>query len=186
MPIDYTLFDSAIGTCGLAWSAHGIVRLQLPEADTQTTERRLRAIDGVEAIQPLPEWVEHAIDEVRRYAAGEPVAFAQVRLDSSAVGDFEGRVYAATRAVAWGRTATYGDLARTLGAPGAAQAVGRALSRNPIAIIIPCHRILASGNKSGGFSAFGGVSAKRRLLALEGVQIGEQTPLLPGLLPAGH
>ena len=81
-------------------------------------------------------------------------------------------IYAAARRVGWGETATYGELARQAGAPGAARAVGQAMARNPVAVIIPCHRILASGNKVGGFSAFGGAVSKQRLLGLEGVRIG--------------
>ena len=82
------------------------------------------------------------------------------------------RVYEIARQIGWGETATYGELAARVGSPGAARGVGQALSRNPVAVIIPCHRILASGNKVGGFSAFGGTVSKERLLALEGVRLG--------------
>ena len=183
----YILFETGIGTCGIAWSERGLTRLQLPERDLAATERRLRAAGALHADHGrLPSWVELTVSEVRHYAAGQHVAFAEVLLDLSAVGEFNRQVYAAARAVAWGRTTTYGALARQVGVPAAAQAVGRALSRNPVPIIVPCHRILASGGGTGGFSAFGGVAAKRRLLALEGVRLEEETPLLPGLLPAGH
>jgi methylated-DNA-[protein]-cysteine S-methyltransferase len=86
----------------------------------------------------------------------------------------------------WGQTATYGELARQVGSPGAARAVGQAMGHNPVPIIIPCHRVLAAGRKIGGFSAYGGAVTKERLLALEGVHLGDGTPLLPGLLPAGR
>ena len=105
-------------------------------------------------------------------------------LDLTGVGDFHRRIYDLTRDVGWGETITYGELARRVGAPGAARAVGQAMGRNPIPIIIPCHRVLASGGKVGGFSAFGGAVTKTRLLALEGVHLDKGTPLLPGLLPA--
>jgi len=82
------------------------------------------------------------------------------------------RVYEIARQIGWGETATYGELAARVGSPGAARGVGQALSRNPVAVIIPCHRILASGNKVGGFSAFGGSVSKERLLALEDVRLG--------------
>ncbi|MBI3707329.1 MAG: MGMT family protein, partial [Proteobacteria bacterium] len=93
-------------------------------------------------------------------------------IDLVEVGPFHRRVYAAARSIGWGHTASYGELARQAGSLGAARAVGHALSRNPIAIIIPCHRILASGGKIGGFSAHGGTFAKVRLLSLEGVGVG--------------
>jgi methylated-DNA-[protein]-cysteine S-methyltransferase len=112
------------------------------------------------------------VTNLQRYFAGERVDFASIALDLTGVAPFYREVYAAARRVGWGETATYGELARQAGAPGAARAVGQALSRNPIAVIIPCHRILASGNKVGGFSAFGGTVSKERLLGLEGVRIG--------------
>jgi len=73
------------------------------------------------------------------------------------------RIYEAARRVAWGYTTTYGNLAKELGAgPEAARDVGKAMARNPVALIIPCHRVLAAGGKVGGFSAPGGSAAKRR------------------------
>ena len=92
----------------------------------------------------------------------------------------------AARRVGWGETTTYGALARLAGFPDAARAVGQAMGRNPLPIIIPCHRVLAAGRRAGGFSSFGGADTKRRLLALEGVLLGDDAPLLPGLLGAGR
>src|SRR5215468_1643274 len=80
------------------------------------------------------------------------------------------RIYAAARQVGWGHTTTYGTLAKELGAgPEAARDVGQAMAKNPVALIIPCHRVLAAGGKVGGFSAPGGSAAKIRMLELEGV-----------------
>ena len=90
----------------------------------------------------------------------------------------ERSIYDALRAVAWGETVTYGELARRAGAPGAAQDVGVAMARNPVPLIIPCHRVLAAGGKLGGFSAPGRTIAKERMLALEGVFINNQPKLL--------
>jgi methylated-DNA-[protein]-cysteine S-methyltransferase len=116
--------------------------------------------------------------------AGECVDFSPLVLDLSGVGGFYRRIYEATRRLAWGETATYGELARRVGSPGAARAVGQAMGRNPIPLIVPCHRVLASGHGIGGFSAFGGAVTKTRLLALEGVHLGDGTPPIPGLLPS--
>ena len=80
---------------------------------------------------------------------------------------FHRRVYAAARKIPPAATLTYGELAARIGAPGAARAVGQALGRNPFALIVPCHRVVAAGGKAGGFSASGGVTTKLRLLALE-------------------
>jgi methylated-DNA-[protein]-cysteine S-methyltransferase len=171
-PSHYCLFDTAIGHCGVAWSTRGVTRVQLPEADRDATERRLRKGAGAPVFGEPPPQVEEAIDKIRRYLAGETIDFALVPLDLTGVGAFHRQVYDAARRIGWGQTATYGELARQAGAPGAARAVGQALGRNPVPIVVPCHRILASGGKVGGFSAFGGAATKERLLAMEGVQLG--------------
>lgn len=166
----HCLFDTAIGHCGVAWSTRGVTRVQFPEADRSATERRLRnGIGGPVPGEPPPE-VDEAIDRIRRYLAGDAIDFALVALDLTGVGAFHRKVYDAARRIGWGQTTTYGELARQAGAPGAARAVGQALGRNPVPIVVPCHRILASGGRVGGFSAFGGAATKERLLALEGVQ----------------
>jgi methylated-DNA-[protein]-cysteine S-methyltransferase len=182
----YRVFDTRLGACGIAWSEQGVTRLQLPERTPTATERRLRArpVNGGAGVPPVP--VREAIAMLERYFAGERIDFSSVALDLSGVGPFHRKIYDATRSLGWGETASYGDLARQTGSPGAARAVGQAMGHNPVPIIIPCHRVLASGRKIGGFSAFGGAITKERLLALEGVHLGDGTPLLPGLLPAGR
>ena len=181
----YHLFGTRLGACGIAWSEQGVTRLQLPERTPTATERRLRArpVNSGAGVPPAP--VREAIAMLERYFAGERVDFWPVALDLGGVGLFHLKIYDATRSLGWGQTATYGDLARQAGSPEAARAVGQAMGHNPVPIVIPCHRVLASGRKIGGFSAFGGALTKERLLALEGVHLGAGTPLLPGLLPAG-
>jgi methylated-DNA-[protein]-cysteine S-methyltransferase len=178
----YCLFDTAIGPCGVAWSERGLTRLQLPESDWAATEERLTAAANSSPEGPAPA-IAQVITEIQRYLEGRRVDFSTVAIDLRDISPFHRRVYEAARSVGWGQTASYGELARRVGSAGAARAVGQALSRNPIAIIIPCHRILASGNRVGGFSAFGGISAKQRLLSLEGVHIGADAPLLSSLIP---
>lgn len=168
----YCIFESAIGVCGLAWSRAGLTRFQLPEADRLATEKRLQGgSDGPTRNDPPPP-VGRAIAGLQRYFAGERIDFSGVEVDLEGVPPFYVRVYDVARRIGWGETATYGELAARAGSPGAARGVGQALSRNPVAVIIPCHRILASGNKVGGFSAYGGTVSKERLLALEGVRLG--------------
>lgn len=166
------VFETDIGACGVAWSREGLTRFQLPEADADATERRLRA--SAQAAPPAdpPPPIARAIADLQRYFAGESVDFSGIGVDLAGVPPFYVRVYEAARCIGWGETATYGELAARVGSPGAARGVGQALSRNPVAVIIPCHRILASGNKVGGFSAYGGTVSKQRLLALEGVRLG--------------
>jgi len=182
----YCLFDTDLGACGLAWSERGLARLQLPEADRSATEERLqRRLAGADPRAP-PLQIAQAIADLQRYFAGKRVDFSQASLDLSRVGAFYRAIYDAARRIGWGETTTYGEIARRVDTPGAARAVGQAMGRNPVPIIIPCHRVLASGDRIGGFSAFGGRLAKEQLLALEGVHLGGGTPLLPGLLPAGR
>ena len=96
-----------------------------------------------------------------------------MRLDLSDQSDFFGRIYGALRQVGWGRTTTYGALAKEVGAGReAARDVGQAMAKNPAPLIIPCHRVLATGGKIGGFSAPGGSRTKMRMLELEGVRVG--------------
>jgi methylated-DNA-[protein]-cysteine S-methyltransferase len=180
MPLHYCLFDTAIGVCGVAFSERGLTRLQLPESDRGATERRLRT-RAERATEAVPPAIERLITNIQAYTTGRSVDFAAVAIDLKKIEPFEENVYAQARAIPWGQTVSYGELARRTGSPNAAREVGRALARNPVPIIIPCHRILAKGHRIGGFSAPGGTLTKERLLALEGVRIEAETPLLPGL-----
>lgn len=177
--LGFTLFDTAIGRCGIAWSAAGIVVLQLPEASEAATRARLRQSCPGAAEGPPPSTVEAAIAAVCALLQGEPADLSGIVLDMAGVPDFERRVYAVAREIPPGETLTYGAVAARLGQPGAARAVGRALGRNPFALVVPCHRVVAAGGAMGGFSAGGGVATKRRILAIEGVRSDE--PMLPGL-----
>jgi methylated-DNA-[protein]-cysteine S-methyltransferase len=180
-PMHYCLFNTAIGAVGVAWSADGITRLQLPEAGREATERRLRGRSTSTAESRPPPQIECAIGAVQKYMTGDQIDFSDIALDLTGVGPFHRSIYEALCRVGWGETTTYGALARQAGDPGASRAVGQAMGRNPIPVIIPCHRVLASGGKPGGFSAFGGAITKQRLLALEGVHLDGGAPLLPGL-----
>jgi methylated-DNA-[protein]-cysteine S-methyltransferase len=179
----YALFDTVIGTCAIAWSERGVTRMQLPDRNRDAGEKRLlkRSPDATPAAEPLPH-IARVIAQIQRYAAGEPVEFDDVILDIEGAEPFHRAVYDAARRVKWGETTTYGALGAKAGSQGDAREVGVALSRNPVTLIIPCHRVLAAGNKMGGFSAYGGTVTKERLLALEGVTVGE--PVLPGLFEA--
>ena len=178
----YCVFDTALGPVGLVWSERGLIRLQLPEDDRRATERRLRGnANNIAETKPDAE-IGGVVASLQRYMAGERIDFSRVKLDLTGIGAFHRSIYESTRAVAWGKTTTYGALAKLAGSLEAARAVGQAMGRNPVPIIIPCHRVLASGGKIGGFSAFGGAVTKARLLAMEGVVLDDGAPLLPGLL----
>ena len=176
------VFETAGGFCGIAWSAAGITRFQLPTKSAEATERLMhRRSPGAELGVPTPE-VADAIAAVKRYFAGEETDFSDVTLDLGDQDEFFRRIYDAARRVGWGHTTTYGTLARELGAgPEAARDVGQAMAKNPVALIIPCHRVLAAGGKLGGFSAPGGADAKARMLVLEGIAL-EPPPAAQGRL----
>ncbi len=107
------------------------------------------------------------IDRLRAYAAGRPVNFLDVAVALGPLSDFRRRIVRCCRRIPYGKTATYGQLARLAGSPNAARAVGQVMAANRVPIIVPCHRVVAAGGSLGGFSAPGGVELKRRLLELE-------------------
>jgi methylated-DNA-[protein]-cysteine S-methyltransferase len=160
-------FETAIGLCAMAWGKGGIVGVQLPAAEAAATRVRVaRRFPEAEEIL-APPGVDLAVRDIVRLLAGEARDLTRITLDMSAVPEFHGRVYAIARTIMAGETMTYGEVARRMGDPGAARAVGAALGQNPFAIVVPCHRVLAANGKTGGFSASGGVVTKLRLLTIE-------------------
>ncbi|MCO5104885.1 MAG: methylated-DNA--[protein]-cysteine S-methyltransferase [Burkholderiaceae bacterium] len=164
----HTLFDTAIGPCGIAWGPRGIAGVQLPEADAEATRARLLRFTGPLPQAMAPPEVLAAIREITALLAGEPHDMSAIVLDLSGLTDFQRRVYALARAIPAGQTRSYGELAEDLGGKHLARAVGQALGFNPFAPVVPCHRILAAGQRPGGFSAHGGAATKLRMLAAEG------------------
>jgi len=181
--LSYCLFDTAIGACSIAWGERGVKGVQLPEADAERTRTRMarRYPDAIEG-QPTDE-VREAIAAITALTAGEPRDLSAIRLDMDGLETLPRGVYEIARTIPPGQTLTYGEIAKRLGDPLHARAVGEALGRNPFAIVVPCHRVLAAGGKLGGFSANGGVVTKLRLLEIEGAQIGEEGPGLFDDLP---
>jgi len=173
----YAVFETASGFCGIAWSESGITRFQLPTGNAAATERLLlRRMSRAEAAEPTPE-IAHVIETVRHYFEGHAADFSDLNLDLDGQDDLFKQIYAATRRLPWGQTTTYGALAKEIGAdPRLARDVGQAMAKNPIPLIIPCHRVLAAGDKVGGFSAPGGAASKIRMLELEGVVMAPEPP----------
>jgi methylated-DNA-[protein]-cysteine S-methyltransferase len=177
----FALLETQMGTCAILWRGAGITRLLLPQSGRGATLRHLRARTGHDEAASPPRRLQPALAKLEKYFAGKQVDLSRIEVDLSA-SVFHREIYQAARAIPWGGAMTYGELASQVGAPGAARAVGQAMGRNPVPIIIPCHRVLAAGRKIGGFSAYGGVVTKQRLLALEGIYLGKCGPPLPGLL----
>jgi len=179
-PPNFTLFDTAIGRCGIAWGARGVIGVQLPEGrELQTRARMLERVPDAREAPPPPE-VQRAIDAIAALVRGEANDLSAVKLDMERVPPFHRRVYEAARTIPPGATLSYGEVAARLGAPGSARAVGQALGRNPFAIVVPCHRVLAAGGKIGGFSANGGIATKLRLLSIESTHASGSGALFDG------
>jgi methylated-DNA-[protein]-cysteine S-methyltransferase len=180
--LGYTLFDTAIGSCGIVWSERGIVAIELPGRDAAATRNRLlRRNPGSRQGTPSAA-AQHAIDGIVALLGGERRELRDVTVDLDGVSDFNRRVYDVARGIRPGATLSYGEIAERLGDRNLARDVAQALSQNICPIVIPCHRVLAAGGKTGGFSAPGGVQTKLRLLSIEGAQP-EEGPMLFDRLP---
>ena len=179
--LGFALFDTAVGCCGVVWSGRGIVGVQLPERSEDATRNRVRRRFPAARGTAPPAAVQRAIDDMVALLKGEPRDLGGVTIDLRGVPDFHRRVYAAARTFGPGATATYGEIGERLGDRNLARDVAQALSQNPCPIIVPCHRVMAAGGKTGGFSAPGGVRTKLRLLSIEGAQYG--APMLFDRLP---
>jgi methylated-DNA-[protein]-cysteine S-methyltransferase len=172
----FVIFPTSLGDCGVAWRGAAVTRFRLPERDEATLAAELTARTGVRRL-PLSRvaseapWVAALIARVERHFLGARDGFADVPLDFTGVPAFHQRAYVLARTILPGKTRTYGELAARLGEPGAARAVGQAMGRNPFALIVPCHRVVAASEKPGGFSAHGGLRLKERMLQAEGVKM---------------
>ncbi len=163
-PLKAVVFHSALGWMGVAYSPNGVVASLLPRASEGAARRAIWEEFPSAQFAPAEDAPDDIVAQLQRYAAGEPVTF-QVTLDWSGHTDFRRRVWRVTQSIPYGETRSYGWIARAIGKPAAARAVGQAMGANPTPIIVPCHRVVASDGGLGGFGA--GLDMKRRLLALE-------------------
>src|SRR5260370_3449820 len=150
----YCVFETALGWCGIAWRERGdssapsaVTCVQLREATAKMTELRMAGHSGEgKAVCPLPRIAE-VIEKVRKHLQGEIQDFRDIAIDLDGADRFARQVYEAAREIPAGETRTYGELAKVLGQPAAARDVGQALARDPLALIIPCHRVVAAGGQ---------------------------------------
>ena len=160
--LKYVTFSTDKGWIGILSSAEGLLHATLPRRSAQEA---LWLLDANNASWS-PHLFEELIQRFQSYFAGRKVAFSD-RLDLSRATAFQHQVWEVTRLIPYGNTRSYAWVAEQIGKPGATRAVGQALSRNPLPIIVPCHRVLTSRGKLGGYS--GGVEMKSHLLNLEAV-----------------
>lgn len=161
----FVRFSTALGDCGVAWNDAGVTSFALPGSAS------LASATSAEVAPPPPAIVA-LIAAVQRHLAGTPQDFGTVGYDWSRVSTFQAAVLRATLAVTAGRTASYGEIATTIGEPlSSSRAVAAALGANPWPLLVPCHRVVGADGKMTGFSGPGGIRTKLRLLALEGAQL---------------
>ena len=169
-PFYYTTVPSAFGTLRIVWreTSEGakVRRLLLPGERIPAEEAMRTTYAG---IRPLSNpTIEVLTEQIGSFLKGEAVDFEVRLVDLGECSEFQKSVLLAEHKIPRGWVSTYGRIARSLGLPKAARAVGTALSRNPVPIIIPCHRAIRSNGEVGGFR--GGLNMKRALLELEGVE----------------
>lgn len=179
----YAIFDTAIGRCGIVWSNSGVVAVQLPEAREIDTRRRIFQVHPEAREQVVPLNTELTIEGIVALLQGSDPDFSDVSLDAGDVPAFNRRVYEYACTIPRGETRTYHEIAKALGASGAAYSVAQAIAKNPYMIIVPCHRVLEAGGYADRISPYGGVISKRRLLALEGAHPIASKTLFEVLLP---
>ena len=164
-PLTYDVFETPLGLVGVLATSRGVRRTTLPEP---TTEAAMSALGtGLGVADHDPQAVEAYARPIRAYLAGEPVDLAVVPLDRARATEFFGRAWAACRAIPAGQTRTYAWLAQAAGRPRAVRAAGQAMARNPLPLLVPCHRVVGSDGGLHGFGGSIGLPLKSRLLELE-------------------
>ncbi|MDH7784516.1 methylated-DNA-[protein]-cysteine S-methyltransferase [Ochrobactrum sp. 19YEA23] len=183
-PSGITIFETPIGACGIAWRGAKVIGVEIADTDEKETRYRLGERVGEqfpEAQAEVPAFVAQAIEKVRVLLDGGSPDFSETPLALDSLPELNRQVYEIILELKAGETTTYGAIARRLGDVSLSQAVGYALGKNPFPIIVPCHRVLGSNGKVGGFSAAGGTATKLKLLNIERAKISSEPDLFGGL-----
>lgn len=164
--IKYISLDSPIGNIFIASTSKGILEVSIGETDEKNFSAYLREKHNTKVLRDTTA-ANEIIEDIKKYFKGSPVKF-RCGFDLKGT-TFQKRVWGALQRIPYGETRTYKDIARAIGNPEASRAVGNACGKNPIPVLIPCHRVTASDGSIGGYS--GGIGIKKRLLKLEGIEV---------------
>jgi methylated-DNA-[protein]-cysteine S-methyltransferase len=170
MPIEFQAINTAIGWCAIAGRGDQVCAVTMGHRSTDNAGRSIEKTVGADIRRSA--WNRSLAERMIAALEGEPDEFRDVGIDLSHLTPFARRVAAACRRIGWGQTRSYGELAAVAGFPGAARAVGHVMATNRTPLLVPCHRVVASGGRLGGFSAPQGAKLKRRLLDLERAIVG--------------
>lgn len=163
--LKYFILDTDAGKVGIMASSGGLVKSTLPAESEE--EVRLSLGEAAKTAARSPDIFTDLVERLKLYFSGRKVEFND-KLDLSGATPFRQAVWEKTRLIPYGETRSYLWIAEQMGKPEAARAVGQALGKNPLPVIVPCHRVVANDGSLGGFT--GGLDMKRRLLALEGIK----------------
>ena len=163
--LSYAVWPTAWGPMGGVASAGGLRRIVLPHYHSDDLAQLLAWEHPGCTRDEAP--LQQLIQLTRDYFNAKPVDFGHLTCELPKPGTFGGKVLRACRSIPFGQTRSYGDLARQIDRADAARAVATALGKNPLPLVVPCHRVTYADGRSGGFSAPGGVELKQRMLALE-------------------
>lgn len=169
--VQFSLFDTEIGVCGIAWRDDVVTATVLADRTPDATERKLARLSGGKTGEP-PDVIRRAIKLIKDLLTKGTADLSEIQCDFAGMEPFAASVLKAARTIPPGETTTYGKIAEGLGDIRLSRAVGHALGHNPFPIIVPCHRIIGADDKMVGFSAHGGIELKLRLLEIEGARIG--------------
>ncbi len=163
--VKYWIFKAKQGYFGVVGNDEGLLRTYLPQAGREEIKRQI--LKAFPTARPEKKPFEAVSKVVLGYFGGKKVDFGGVKVAIDKLRPFAKKVLTSCRGVGFGKVVTYRELAKKIGQPGAARAVGTVMAKNPLPLIIPCHRVIRSDGKLGGFSAPGGIKTKKRLIDLE-------------------
>lgn len=175
-----SVFRTPLGWFGLVGQSDCLTGVYVGHTSASSVRA---AAEQPSSVAQRGDWFPELRQRLEAYAEGEIVDFSEIPLRLPTLTGFRAKVVVATRRIAFGATATYGELARRAGHPRAARAVGTVMSSNRFPILIPCHRVLAAGGRIGGYTCPTGITMKQKLLELEARALGNtgnRSRLLPG------